>query len=199
MAQFSQYLDALIRELTRLPGMGTKSASRIAFHLITMDDAEVRRLAAAIVELKERIKTCEVCGGISDSNRCSICEDPSRNRGTLCVVQNQKDALTIEKTGAFKGRYHVLGGVISPLDGIGPDELNLDSLVDRCRENQVTDVLVAVNPTIEGDATTLYIAKLLKPFGVHVRRIARGIPLGADIEYADSATIARSISDSIEI
>ncbi len=199
MAQFSNYLDALVRELTRLPGMGTKSASRIAFHLITMDDADVKRLASTIVDLKERIKTCELCGGISDDQRCSICEDPARDKGILCVVQSQKDALTIEKTGVFKGRYYVLGGVISPLDGIGPEELKLPRLVDRCRESGVKDVLVAVNPTIEGDATTLYIAKMLKPLDIRVKRIARGIPLGADIEYADSATIARSISDSVDV
>lgn len=199
MAQFSNYLDALVRELTRLPGMGTKSASRIAFHLITMDESDVRRLAASIVELKEKIKTCEICGGISDASRCSICEDPARDKRTLCVVQSQKDALTIEKTAAFRGKYHVLGGVISPLDGIGPDEINIPRLVERCRENGVTDVLVAVNPTIEGDATTLYIAKILKPLGVRAKRIARGIPLGADIEFADSATIARSISDSVDV
>jgi recombination protein RecR len=199
MAQFSNYLDALVRELTRLPGMGTKSASRIAFHLITMDDADVKRLASTIVDLKERIKTCEICGGISDTQRCSICEDPAREKGILCVVQSQKDALTIEKTGVFKGRYYVLGGVISPLDGIGPEELKLPRLVDRCRESGVKDVLVAVNPTIEGDATTLYIAKMLKPLDIRVKRIARGIPLGADIEYADSATIARSISDSVDV
>jgi len=199
MAQFSNYLDALVRELTRLPGMGTKSASRIAFHLITMDDADVKRLASTIVDLKERIKTCEICGGISDTQCCSICEDPARDKGILCVVQSQKDALTIEKTGVFKGRYYVLGGVISPLDGIGPEELKLPRLVDRCRESGVKDVLVAVNPTIEGDATTLYIAKMLKPLDIRVKRIARGIPLGADIEYADSATIARSISDSVDV
>jgi recombination protein RecR len=199
MAHFSQYLDALVREFMKLPGMGVKSASRIAFHLLSMSDADVRRLSHAIVELKEKIMTCSVCGGISDAECCSICEDPSRDTKTICVVKGQKDALTIEKTGVFRGRYHVLGGVISPLDGIGPDELHLDRLVIRCREDGVTKVLVAVNPTIEGDATTLYIARMLKPAGIRVMRIARGIPIGADIEYADSATIARSISDSIEV
>jgi len=199
MAQFSQYLDALIRELGHLPGMGTKSASRVAFHLLTVDERDVKRLADAMIALKEKIRTCAVCGGISDGDICSICDDPTREKSIICVVEKQKDALTIEKTGAFKGRYHVLGGVLSPLDGISPDDLNIKKLVERCAEDHVTELLVAVNPTIEGDATTLYLAKVVKPLHVKIMRIARGLPVGADIEYADSATIARSISDSVEV
>jgi recombination protein RecR len=199
MAQFSQYLDALIRELGRLPGMGTKSASRVAFHLLTVDERDVRRLADALIALKEKIRTCQVCGGISDNDICSICDDPTRDKSVICVVEKQKDALTIEKTGAFKGRYHVLGGVISPLDGISPDDLNIKKLITRCTEDHVKELLVAVNPTIEGDATTLYLAKVVKPLHIKIMRIARGLPVGADIEYADSATIARSISDSVEV
>ena len=199
MAQFSQYLDTLIRELGRLPGMGTKSASRVAFHLLTVDEREVKRLADAMIALKEKIKTCIVCGGSSDNDVCSICDDPSREKSIICVVEKQKDALTIEKTGAFKGRYHVLGGVISPLDGISPDDLNIKKLVERCAEDHVKELLVAVNHTIEGDAATLYLARVVKPLHVRIMRIARGLPVGADIDYADSATIARSISDSVEI
>jgi recombination protein RecR len=199
MAQFSQYLDALIRELGKLPGMGTKSASRVAFHLLTVDERDVKRLAEAMIALKEKIRTCQICGGISDDDVCSICSDPAREKSIICVVEKQKDALTIEKTGAFKGRYHVLGGVLSPLDGISPDDLNIKRLVERCTEDHVKELLVAVNPTIEGDATTLYLAKVVKPLHVRMKRIARGLPVGADIEYADSATIARSISDSVDV
>jgi recombination protein RecR len=199
MANFSNYLDALVREMMKLPGMGPKSASRIAFHLLSVDEREVRRLAESMVALKEKIRTCVICGGISDAEHCSICEDTTRDKTVICVVEHQKDALTIEKSGAFRGRYHVLGGMISPLDGIGPDDLNLESLSGRCARDGVREILVALNPTVEGDATTLYLGKLLKGAGVRVMRIARGIPIGADIDYADSATIARSISDRIEI
>ena len=194
-----RYLDAAVRELSRLPGIGPKSAARVAFHLLKMSSADVRRLAETIVDLKEKIASCPVCGGISDGGNCSICEDPMREKKVLCVVEEQKDLLTIERTGVFRGRYHVLGGVISPLDGVGPDNLSFDRLVARLRSGDIAEILVAFNPTVEGDATALYLAKLVKEFNVKVMRMARGLPVGAEIEYADSATLATSISDRVEI
>jgi recombination protein RecR len=199
MSSFSGHLEALIKELTRLPGMGQKSASRIAFHILSMQLGDVKRLSELIVTLKEMVRSCEICGGISDSERCHICSDHARDRSVICVVEKQKDALTIEKSGAFKGTYHVLGGVISPLDGIGPDDLSFNALSARCSKGEVKQLVAALNPTVEGDATTLYLARIMKPLNVRVLRIARGLPVGADIDYTDSATIARSISDSVEI
>lgn len=199
MSLSSRYLDAAVRELSRLPGIGPKSASRVAFHLLKMSPAEVQALAGALVDLKERIVVCSVCGGISDGEQCSICSDPSREKKALCVVEEARDVLTIEKTGVFRGLYHVLGGVISPLDGIGPENLRFGSLMDRLKGGAVSEILVALNPTVEGDATALYLSKLVRPLGVKVMRMARGLPVGAEIEYADSATIAKSISDRVEI
>lgn len=199
MAVSSRYLDAAVRELSRLPGIGPKSASRVAFHLLKMSPSDVRRLADTIIDLKEKIASCPECGGLSDGGVCSICADPSREKKVLCVIEEQKDLLTIERTGVFRGRYHVLGGLISPLDGVGPDDLSFPKLVDRLRSGEVTEILVALNPTVEGDATALYLAKLVKELHVKVMRMARGLPVGAEIEYADSATIATSISDRVEI
>ena len=199
MAVSSRYLDAAVRELSRLPGIGPKSASRVAFHLLKMSPSDVRRLADTIIDLKEKISSCPECGGLSDGGVCSICMDSSREKKVLCVVEEQKDLLTIERTGVFRGRYHVLGGLISPLDGVGPDDLSFPKLVERLRAGEVSEILVALNPTVEGDATALYLAKLVKELHVKVMRMARGLPVGAEIEYADSATIATSISDRVEI
>jgi recombination protein RecR len=199
MPAFSGYLESLTKELMKLPGMGHKSASRIAFHVLSMDSGDVRRLADSLVALKENVRECAVCGGISDGDICPVCADPARDKSVICVVEKQKDALTIEKTGAFKGLYHVLGGVISPLDGVSPDDLSFEKLLSRCKEGGVRKILTALNPTIEGDATVLYCAQILRPLDIKVLRIARGLPVGADIDYTDSATIARSISDSVEV
>lgn len=195
----SVYLDTLIRELTRLPGIGQKSASRAAFHILSADDADAERLAAAIMNLKKHIRTCSVCGGISELDICPICSDSRRDKTTICVVEQKKDILTIEKTGAFRGLYHVLGGVISPLDGIGPEELAMTSLFIRCKENNVREIIIATNPTIEGDATSLYISQMVKSLAIRVMRLSRGLPVGGDIEYADIATITRSLSDRHEV
>jgi recombination protein RecR len=199
MAVSSRYLDAAVRELSRLPGIGPKSASRVAFHLLKMSTHDVRRLTETIIDLKEKITSCSVCGGISDGGECAICSDPQRETKVLCIVEEQRDLLTIERTGVFRGKYHVLGGVISPLDGVGPDDLSIDRLVERLRSGQTSELLIALNPTVEGDATALYISKMVKPLNVKVMRMARGLPVGAEIEYADSATIATSISDRVEI
>lgn len=149
--------------------------------------------------LKKNIRSCTICGGISDGEVCSLCSDPGREKQVICVVEEQGDVLSIEKTGAFRGQYHVLGGLISPLDGIGPEDLNIRSLVDRCKDDVVKEVIIATNPTVEGDATSLYLSRELKPSGVTLMRIAHGLPVGADIEFADSATIAQSLKDRVKI
>ncbi|MDR3237446.1 MAG: recombination mediator RecR [Spirochaetia bacterium] len=195
----SRYLDALAKEFTRLPGIGAKSASRLACHILKMRDDDVFSLAGALIELKKNIVTCEVCGGISDSGICSICADKSRDISMLCVVENAKDIITIEAAGGFRGYYHVLSGLISPLDGIGPDELNISALIKRCASARPVEIILALNPTIEGDATSLYLAGLISPMSIAVSRIARGLPVGADLEYADSATIIKSIEGRVRM
>ncbi len=195
----SVYLETLVRELTKLPGIGQKSASRAAFHLLSADDTDAERLAKAILDVKKHIKTCSVCGGISEFEICPICSDDRRDRSVLCIVEHKKDILTIEKTGAFKGLYHVLGGVISPLDGIGPEQLAMASLFERCAQNEINEIIIATNPTIEGDATSLYISQMVKRYSIRVMRLSRGLPVGGDIEYADIATITRSLSDRHEV
>jgi recombination protein RecR len=199
MSSPSKYLDALIKEFSRLPGMGQKSASRAAFHILKISKDDARRFSEAIIALKDNIKTCSSCGGISDADTCDICRNERRDHSLVCVVENQKDVLTIEKTGAYGGVYFVLGGVISPLDGIGPDELNMKPLLEKCMSGFVRELIIAINPTIEGDATTLYISKILKGLTVKIMRIARGLPVGSDIEFADSATIARSLTERTEV
>lgn len=199
MESTSRYLDALISELSRLPGIGHKSASRIAFHFLKMNAEEVDRFINAIRDMKEHITSCERCGGISDAPVCAICNDTGRERSTICVVEQQKDVLSIEKTGGFRGLYHVLGGVLAPLDGIGPDDLSIDKLIKRCREEHISEVIIATNPTMEGDATALYLARILKELGIEVMRIAHGLPVGADLDFADSATIVRSIQSRVKI
>lgn len=195
----SVYLETLIREFTRLPGIGPKSASRLAFHVLKMSDVQVSHLMGAMRAVKDNIRPCRVCGSISDADTCSICCDTGRDRKTVCVVEEQSDVLTIERTGEYRGLYHVLMGVISPLDGIGPGDLNIDSLVERCRTGEIGEVILATNLTVEGDATSLYLARLMKSEGIRVMRIAHGLPAGADLEFADSATIAQSIKGRVEI
>ncbi len=194
----SKFLENCIHELSKLPGIGSKSASRIAFFLLKTPKANVDALIGAIQQLKENIRYCEVCGGISDEAVCSVCSDYERDRNTLCVVEEPEDMLSIEKSGAFNGMYHVLGGVISPLDGIGPEELSIHKLVERCKSG-IKEVIIATNPTIEGDATALYIASLLKPLGIKVMRIAHGLPVGSDLEFVDAPTLAKSITGRREM
>lgn len=195
----SKYLDALIRELSRLPGIGSKSASRIAFHMLSMGDDDITKFLTSISDMKRYIQACTECGGISDSDTCSICADPSRDRTIMCAVEGQKDVLTIEKTGSFRGLYHVLGGVLSPLDGIGPDQLAVSKMIERCRKEPIREVIIATNPTLEGDATALYLSRLLAEIGVTAMRIAHGIPVGSDLDFADSATLIKSISARVKM
>ncbi len=199
MGAISRYLDALVREFSRLPGVGPKSASRLAFHVLRMPEGDVRSLVDAIREVREHITACAVCGGIADGERCAICADPARDRGVICVVEQQKDVLTVERSGAFTGLYHVLNGVISPLDGIGPEELNIKPLLERCKDAAVVEIVIATNPSVEGDATSLYLSKIIKPSGIKVTRIAHGIPVGADLEFADGATIYQSLKCRVEM
>ncbi len=193
------HLDRLIKELSRLPGIGPKSASRIAFHVLKMRYDETERLSRALLDLKNSIRDCKKCGGISEGDICPVCSDETRDRGLICVVEGAKDMLTIEATGGFNGVFHVLGGLISPLDGIGPGDLRIASLTERCGSEPVREVMVALNPTIQGDATALFIASVIQPLSVKVSRIAHGIPVGADLDFTDTATIVRSIENRREI
>ena len=195
----STYLEALIRKFSKLPGIGPKSASRIAFHILGMTRDDVESLARAMIELKRNTFTCRFCGGISDEEVCTICQDQTRDRGLVCVVEDAKDALTIEGTGGHRGLYHVTGGLISPLDGVGPDDLNIGTLVEKCRGDSVREVILAFNPSVEGEATALYLARLISPFSVAVTRIAHGLPVGADLEFADTATIIKSLEGRVKI
>jgi recombination protein RecR len=196
----SALLESLIAELTRLPGVGRKSAQRIAFHLLRSPETDSKRLASAIVDLKARVHDCTVCGNVTETDPCALCADPRRDASILCVVEQPMDVLALERTGEFKGRYHVLKGALSPVDGIGPDQLRLRELVDRARGKGVTEVIVATNPTAQGEATALYIARLLQSEdGVKVTRIARGVPMGSDLEFSDQVTLARALSGRKEI
>lgn len=182
----------LIDELGRLPGVGPKSAQRIAFHLLAADAADVQRLIAALTEVKQKVRFCATCGNVSADEQCRICLDPRRDGSVLCVVEEPKDVVAIEKTREYRGRYHVLGGAISPIDGIGPDELRIKELVHRLASGEVTEVILATDPNLEGEATATYLARWLKPMGVKITRLASGLPVGGDLEYADELTLGRA-------
>jgi recombination protein RecR len=183
----------LVEALTKLPGIGEKSASRLAFHILGSSEEYAQALAQAILDVKEKILLCSVCLNITDQDPCRLCQDPSRSDEILCVVEEPNDLYAIEKTGSFNGKYHVLHGVISPLDGIGPDEIYVKELLARLKTSKVKEVLLATNPVVEGDATALYLKEQIKPFGIKVTRIARGIPVGGDLEYTDGATLTDAI------
>ena len=182
----------LIDELGRLPGVGPKSAQRIAFHLLAADPVDVQRLARVLVEVKDRVRFCSVCGNVAEEETCRICRDPRRDPGVLCVVEEPKDVVAIERTREYRGRYHVLGGAISPIDGIGPDELRIRELMPRLSDGAVTEVILATDPNLEGEATATYLTRLLKPMGLRVTRLASGLPVGGDLEYADEVTLGRA-------
>jgi len=182
----------LIDELGRLPGVGPKSAQRIAFHLLQADEADVKRLVAALTEVKARVRFCEVCGNVAEDTRCRICRDPRRDVSVICVVEESKDVVAIERTREFHGRYHILGGAISPIDGIGPDDLRVRELMTRLASGEVTEIILATDPNLEGEATAAYLARLLRPMGLRVTRLASGLPVGGDLEYADEVTLGRA-------
>jgi len=182
----------LIDELGRLPGVGPKSAQRIAFHLLQADPADVERLARVLVEVKQRVKFCSICFNVSEEETCRICRDPRRDPTVLCVVEEYKDVVAIERTREFKGRYHVLGGAISPIDGIGPDQLRIRELMGRLSDTQIAEIILATDPNLEGEATATYLTRQLSPFGLRVTRLASGLPVGGDLEYADEVTLGRA-------
>jgi recombination protein RecR len=193
MSSHAKPIDQLIEALTRLPGVGRKSATRLAFHILRSSTAEAQRLARAILDVKEKIHLCTLCFNLTDEDPCRICRDEHRNRETLCIVEGPNDLIAIENTGEYKGRYHVLHGTISPLEGIGPENLKIKELMDRLRKEKISEVILAINPTVEGSATALYVADLIKPLGVRVTRIAYGIPMGSEIEYVDTMTLSKAM------
>ena len=182
----------LIDELGRLPGVGPKSAQRIAFHILAADPADVQRLAAVLREVKEKVRFCVICGNVAEEEKCRICQDTRRDPAILCVVEEPKDVLAIEKTREFRGRYHVLGGAISPIDGVGPDDLRIRELLARLADGTVTEVILATDPNLEGEATATYLARLISPMEIAVSRLASGLPVGGDLEYADEVTLGRA-------
>ena len=182
----------LIDELGRLPGVGPKSAQRLAFHLLQTDEDDVRRLVSALTEVKRRVRFCTICGNVSQEEQCRICRDPRRDLTSICVVEEPKDVVAIERTREFRGRYHVLGGAISPIEGVGPDDLRVRELFARLASGEVTEVILATDPNLEGEATATYLARMLKPMGLRVTRLASGLPVGGDLEYADEVTLGRA-------
>jgi len=185
-------IQSLIDELGRLPGIGPKSAQRIAFHVIQSERSDIERLVEVLRTVRERVKFCTVCGNISEENECVICRDPRRDESLICVVEESKDVVAIERTREFKGRYHVLGGAISPIDGVGPDQLRIKELLGRLQDANVVEVIIATDPHLEGEATATYLSRLIKPLGVEVSRLASGLPVGGDLEYADEVTLGRA-------
>lgn len=185
-------LQDLVDELGRLPGVGPKSAQRIAFHILAADPVDVRRLADALTEVKAKVRFCEVCGNVAEQERCVICRDPRRSPAAICVVEEPKDVVAIERTREFRGRYHVLGGAINPIAGVGPDDLRIASLMTRLADGTVTEVILATDPNVEGEATATYLARMLVPMGLTVSRLASGLPVGGDLEYADEVTLGRA-------
>ena len=184
----------LIDELGRLPGIGPKSAQRIAFHLLAAEPADVGRLAAALQRVKDEVRFCTTCGNVAEAEQCRICLDPRRDETVICVVEEPKDVVAIERTREFRGRYHVLGGAISPIEGIGPDDLRVRELLQRLQDGAIAELILATDPNLEGEATATYLARLIKPMGLRVTRLASGLPVGGDLEYADEVTLGRAFS-----
>jgi recombination protein RecR len=182
----------LIDELGRLPGIGPKGAQRIAFHILSADPVDVERLAATLQAVKARVRFCSICGNVAEEEQCRICRDPRRDLTVLCVVEEPKDVVAIERTREFRGRYHVLGGAISPIDGVGPDDLRIRELFARLSDGGITEVILATDPNLEGEATATYLARMIAPLGVEVSRLASGLPVGGDLEYADEVTLGRA-------
>jgi len=199
MALHIKSLENLINEFKKLPGIGPKSARRIAFFLLKLPRNDVLKLSQSIIEMKDKVKFCSQCNGLSEEDICHICRDESRDRKIICIVEEASDVDIIEKTGEYRGLYHVLGGLLSPIENIGPDEIKVPGLLERIKTYGVEEVIIALNPTVEGESTTAYLKKILKPFTVRITRLASGIPVGGDLEYADEVTIGRAISDRREI
>jgi recombination protein RecR len=194
MLYTSESVERLVSHLSQLPGIGRKTAQRLALYILKLPQADAESLASAIVDVKQKVRYCSVCSNITEADPCAICASAKRDRSLICVVEDPSDVIALEKTNEFKGLYHVLGGSLSPLDGVGPEDLKIKELLGRISDG-VQEVILAMNPNVEGEATTLYLTKLLKPLGVKVSRIARGLPIGGDLEFADEATLARALED----
>jgi recombination protein RecR len=192
-------LARLIQELVKLPGVGEKTATRLAFHLLRTDRRDVELLADALLKMREGTKLCSICLGLTADDPCPLCEDPQRDPSVICVVERPADLIAIERSGQFKGRYHVLHGSLAPLDGVGPEELRITELLHRLEGGTVREVVIATNPTVEGEATALYLSRLIKPLDIRVTRIAHGLPMGADVEYADTMTLGRALEGRREM
>ena len=185
-------VQELIDELGRLPGVGPKSAQRLAFHILEADPQDMKRLVEAITTVKERVKFCTVCGNVTEQEQCNICRDPRRDPSVICVVEESKDVLAVERTRSFRGRYHVLGGAINPIAGVGPEQLRIRELLTRLNDGEIQEVIIATDPNLEGEATATYLARMLKTIGITVTRLASGLPVGGDLEYADEVTLGRA-------
>ena len=185
-------IQELIDELGRLPGVGPKSAQRIAFYLLQADEDQAKRLAEVLTEVKERVRFCEQCGNVAEAELCNICRDPRRSKASICVVEESRDVQAIERTREFKGLYHVLGGAISPIEGIGPDNLRIKELVSRLADPEIKEIIIATDPNLEGEATATYLTRMLSPMGITISRLASGLPVGGDLEYADEITLGRA-------
>jgi recombination protein RecR len=196
---YTKPLARLIEELEKLPGIGPKSSQRLAFHLIKQPSQAIANLAKALIDAKEQVRFCSTCQNLSAEETCDICRNPGRDQTGICVVAEPKDLVALERTREFKGTYHVLGGLISPLDGIGPEQLKVKELFARLQGSQVTEVILAINPTVEGEATTLFLSRLLRPSGIKVTRIAFGLPIGGDLEYADEMTLVKALEGRREV
>ncbi|CZR95242.1 recombination protein RecR [Clostridioides difficile] len=199
MQVYTGPITRLIEEFSKLPGVGRKTAQRLAFHIISMNTNDVEALSKAIIDAKREIRYCSICCNITDTDPCSMCSNKSRDSSVICVVEDPRDVAAMERTREFKGKYHVLNGVISPMDGIGPDMLKIKELIQRLGNQDVKEIIMATNPTIEGEATAMYIARLVKPMGIKVTRIAHGLPVGGDLEYADEVTISKALEGRREI
>jgi len=199
MQTYSGPISRLIEEFSKLPGVGRKTAQRLAFHVINMNMIDVEKLSEALINAKKQIKYCSVCCNITDSSKCNICSNPNRTEDIICVVEDPRDVAAMEKTKEFMGKYHVLHGVISPMDGVGPEMIRIKELLQRLNDETVKEIILATNPTIEGEATAMYISRLIKPLGIKVTRIAHGLPVGGDLEYADEVTIAKALEGRREI
>lgn len=199
MSEYADALDNLVDQFAKLPGIGRKSAQRLAFHVLKQPEQEARKLATAIVEAKEKIHYCKLCYNLTDRELCPICGNPTRDSSIICVVEDARDVMALERTHQFHGLYHVLHGAISPMDGIGPDQLKIKELLQRLQEHPAKEIVIATNTSIEGEATAMYLGNLLKPLGLKVTRIAQGLPVGGDIQYADDVTLAKAFEGRWEI
>lgn len=199
MALYIKSVENLINEFRKLPGIGPKSAKRIVFFLLKLSHSDIVKFSKNLIEMKEKVKFCSQCYSLTEEDICHICRDQSRDRKKICIVEEVSDVIIVEKTGEYKGLYHILGGLLSPIENVGPDEIRVPRLLERVKANNIEEVIIAVNPTVEGESTAMYLKKILVPLGVKVTKLASGIPVGGDLEYADEITIGRAISDRREL